>query len=200
MRLSLDGLGHRFGDGPWLFTDLTFDLGGGELCALTGPSGSGKSTLLSIIAGWQTPATGQVHRDGIAGTSWVAQNPFGVAARSALDHVVLALLARGSSRREAEPAAHDTLARFQLDPVADQPFRQLSGGEAQRLMLARATVTPAGLLLIDEPTAQLDTHSAATVIDTLGELADAGRIVIIATHDPRVAARCTRTMSLGDAA
>ena len=195
--MTLDQLGHRFGTAPWLFTDLAVELTGGDLCALTGQSGSGKSTLLSIIAGWQAPAAGRVIADGVTGTSWVAQNPFGVATRSALDHVVLALLARGRSRREAEPLAREALDRFHLGPVADRPFSHLSGGEAQRLMLARATVTPAGLLLVDEPTAQLDTHSAATVIDTLGQLADAGRIVIIATHDPRVAATCTRAITLG---
>lgn len=197
MRLILDRLGHRFGSAPWLFTDLAVELVGGDLCALTGPSGSGKSTLLSIVAGWQTPAAGRVVTEDINGLSWVAQNPFGVAPRSALDHVTLALMARGRTRRQAEPQARDALDRFGLGSVGDQPFGQLSGGEAQRLMLARATVTPAELLLVDEPTAQLDTHSAATVIDTLGHLADAGRIVIIATHDPRVAATCTRTITLG---
>lgn len=197
MRLILEHLGHRFGSGPWLFTDLGVELVGGDLCALTGPSGSGKSTLLSIVAGWQAPAAGRVVTDNIDGTSWVAQNPFGVAPRSALDHVTLALMARGQTRRQAEPQARQALDRFGLGSVGDQPFGQLSGGEAQRLMLARATVTPAELLLVDEPTAQLDTHSAATVIDTLGHLADAGRIVIIATHDPRVAATCTRAITLG---
>ncbi len=198
MRLTLDGLGHRFGDGPWLFADVDIELSGGQMCALTGPSGSGKSTLLSIVAGWQTPTVGQIRHEGIAGTSWVAQNPFGVPSRSALDHVVLALLARGLTRRQAEPLGLSALARFKLDAVARQPFRQLSGGEAQRLMLARATVTDVGLLLVDEPTAQLDTRSAATVIDTLGELANTGRIVIIATHDPRVAATCSASVALGD--
>lgn len=199
MRLTLHRVGHRFGDGPWLFTDLDIELGDGELCALTGPSGSGKSTLLSILAGWQTPAAGEVHRDGVAGIAWVAQNPFGVAGRTALDHVVLALMAGGLTRRDAEPAAHRTLARFGIDQVAGQAFRQLSGGEAQRLMLARATVMTAGLLLVDEPTAQLDTGSAATVIETLGAVAGGGRIAVVATHDPRVAATCTRTIRLGAA-
>ncbi len=105
MRLILEQLGHRFGSGPWLFTDLAVELVGGDLCALTGPSGSGKSTLLSIIAGWQTPAAGRVVTEDINGLSWVAQNPFGVAPRSALDHVTLALMARGRTRRQAEPQA-----------------------------------------------------------------------------------------------
>lgn len=197
MRLILDGLGHRFGEGAWLFTRLAVELQCGESCAVTGPSGSGKSTLLSILAGWQAPTTGQVRREDVTGVSWVAQNPFGVPGRTTLDHVVLPLLARGLTRKDAEPRARDTLGRFRLLPVADLPFGHLSGGEAQRLMLARAVLTTATLLLVDEPTAQLDPHSAATVIETLSQLADTGRIVVIATHDPRVAATCAHSITLG---
>ncbi|NCD19825.1 MAG: ABC transporter ATP-binding protein [Actinobacteria bacterium] len=197
MRLILDGLGHRFGEGAWLFTRLAVELQCGESCAVTGPSGSGKSTLLSILAGWQAPTTGQVRREDVTGVSWVAQNPFGVPGRTTLDHVVLPLLARGLTRKDAEPRARDTLGRFRLLPVADLPFGHLSGGEAQRLMLARAVLTTATLLLVDEPTAQLDPHSAATVIETLSQLADTGRIVVISTHDPRVAATCARSITLG---
>lgn len=197
MRMILDGLGHRFGEGAWLFTRLAVELQCGESCAVTGPSGSGKSTLLSILAGWQAPTTGQVRREDVTGVSWVAQNPFGVPGRTTLDHVVLPLLARGLTRKDAEPRARDTLGRFRLLPVADLPFGHLSGGEAQRLMLARAVLTTATLLLVDEPTAQLDPHSAATVIETLSQLADTGRIVVIATHDPRVAATCARSITLG---
>lgn len=65
MRLILDGLGHRFGEGAWLFTRLAVELQCGESCAVTGPSGSGKSTLLSILAGWQAPTTGQVRREDV---------------------------------------------------------------------------------------------------------------------------------------
>ena len=79
MRVDLDHVGHRYADGPLLFHDLTASLMPGHVYALTGPSGAGKSTLLGIIAGWTTPAEGQVTRQGIDSMRWIFQNPHGVA-------------------------------------------------------------------------------------------------------------------------
>lgn len=196
MWLRLDGVGHRFGAGPWLFRGLQADLGDGQIIALTGPSGSGKSTLLTLLAGWDHPAEGQIDRSNSTVT-WVAQNPFGVAQRSALDHVALPLLIQGLRYDQAQAAARRALERFGLSAVAEQPFRRLSGGEAQRLMLARAAISDASVLLVDEPTAQLDPGSAALVISCLTALAAQGRIVVIATHDPRVSAECHVAITLG---
>ena len=78
MRVDLDHVGHRYADGPLLFHDLTASLMPGHVYALTGPSGAGKSTLLGIIAGWTTPAEGQVTRQGIDSMRWIFQNPHGV--------------------------------------------------------------------------------------------------------------------------
>jgi ABC-type lipoprotein export system ATPase subunit len=117
---------------------------------------------------------------------WVFQNPQGVPGRTALDHVVLPFLAAGASRVHAEPQARELLRRFGIDSVSGSLFAALSGGEAQRLMLARAVASGADLLLVDEPTAQLDPVSAASVTRVLAGLADAGAIVVIATHDPRI--------------
>ncbi len=200
MQLTLDKVGHRFSEGPWLFRDLDAKLAAGALCAVTGASGSGKSTLLSILAGLQAPASGRVSRDGVEGVAWVPQVPFGVASRSALDHVVFPLIARGMRRQTAEVAAAGLLVQFGLGAVMRERFGSLSGGEAQRLMLARACASCPGLLLVDEPTAQLDTESAAGVIETLGALANGGRIVVIATHDGRVSATCAHSIHLGAAA
>lgn len=105
MRVDLDHVGHRYADGPLLFHDLTASLMPGHVYALTGPSGAGKSTLLGIIAGWTTPAEGQVTRQGIDSMRWIFQNPHGVAQRTAIDHVSLPLLAKGLPRREAEEQA-----------------------------------------------------------------------------------------------
>lgn len=77
MRVDLDHVGHRYADGPLLFHDLTASLMPGHVYALTGPSGAGKSTLLGIIAGWTTPAEGQVTRQGIDSMRWIFQNPHG---------------------------------------------------------------------------------------------------------------------------
>jgi len=194
----LSGLGHRFPGTAWLFRGLDDALAPGEVVGLVGPSGSGKSTLLSIIAGWLAPTAGTVRREGIEHTSWVFQNPHGVARRTALDHVALPLLAGGLSRSRAEARAHDVLAKFDLTDAAGRPFRDLSGGEAQRLMLARALAVGAGLLLVDEPTAQLDLATAATVNDVLARTASDGAIVVIATHDEHTREACTRIIDLGN--
>jgi ABC-type lipoprotein export system ATPase subunit len=197
-RVTAHGLGHQFAGGRRLFEGLELELRAGELVAVTGPSGAGKSTLLSILAGWTAPAAGTVTRQGVSHTGWVMQNPHGVPRRTALDHVALPLLARGRSRRQAAGEARDILARFDLGEAADRLFKTLSGGEAQRLMLARAVATAFDLLLVDEPTAQLDLGTAATVNAVLAQLAQADAIVVVATHDPHTRAACDRVVDLAD--
>lgn len=95
MRLVVHDLGHRFPGTDLLFEHLDFSVEPGTTAAICGPSGCGKSTLLSILAGWEKPYAGSVEREGIARTGWVFQNPVGVAQRTALDHVVFPLLAKG---------------------------------------------------------------------------------------------------------
>ncbi|GEL95975.1 ABC transporter ATP-binding protein [Cellulomonas composti] len=199
MHLSVDGLTHAFpGTGP-LFHGLTFEVRPGGATAVVGPSGSGKSTLLSIVAGWLEPDAGTVTRHGVETVCWVFQNPHGVARRTALDHVVLPLLTQDLTRSEAQDRAHEILAVFDLADVADRQFRRLSGGEAQRLMLARAVATRPDLLLVDEPTAQLDLRTARTVNDVLAGISDSGAIVLVATHDPHTRDACADVLDLADA-
>jgi ABC-type lipoprotein export system ATPase subunit len=189
-------LGHRFPGTASLFTGLDFELRPGQVVGLCGPSGSGKSTLLSILAGWVVPVEGRVETTGVRRTGWVFQNPYGVPRRTVLDHVCLPLLAKGQSRGGAQQRAMEVLASFRLAEAARQPFRELSGGQAQRLMLARAVCSAPDLLLVDEPTAQLDVITAATVNETLGGIAQDGTIVVIATHDPHTRAACTHVIDL----
>lgn len=199
-RVLLRDVGHSFdrtGE-DMLFRHLTMTLHPKHVYALTGPSGSGKSTLLSIIAGWVTPVTGTVERIGCGRVCWVLQNPHGVARRSALDHVALPFIARGERRHDAETHAMELLDAFGLTTLARKPFRDLSGGEAQRLMLARGVASHAGLLLVDEPTAQLDLNTAATVNEHLHNLSMSGAIVVVATHDPRTRDACTDLIDLRD--
>ncbi len=190
------GLGHRFPGQPFLFRELDLDLVPDTVYALTGPSGSGKSTLLSLLAGWTAPTEGTVTRPGIERVVWVFQNPHGVARRTAVDHVVFPLLARGLRRADALDRATALLADFRLDHVADREFAALSGGEAQRLMLARGLAARPELLLVDEPTAQLDTGTAQVVNHTLGALTRRGTVVVVATHDPATRDACTASIDL----
>lgn len=190
------GLGHRFGQGPWLFRGVDLTLLPGIVHALTGPSGSGKSTLLGLLAGWVVPAEGTVERLGVSGLQWVLQSPHGVAMRTALDHVTLPMLASGASRGRAEHEAGELLDRFGLGDRADARFRELSGGEAQRLMLARAVAARPSLLLVDEPTAQLDQHTSRSVSRVIRELATAHTVVVVATHDPMTQAACDKVIDL----
>ena len=198
MRVIFAGVGHRFADGPWLFRALDVVLEPGRVYALTGPSGSGKSTLLNLLSGWLLPAEGRITRVGAGKVSWVFQNPIGVAGRSAVDHVALPLLAAGAGRREAEREALRLLARFGLTHVSDRPFRALSGGEAQRLMLARGIACQPALLLLDEPTAQLDIQTAREVTRGISALRAAETIVVVAAHDVATQEACTDRLDLRD--
>lgn len=184
------GLGHRYLDQPWLFRGLNFTLEPGAKYALTGPSGSGKSTLLAILAGWLTPSAGEVLVEVSGRTSWIFQNPHGTPRRSAIDHVALPLLARGMPVEEAESEALRLLRVVHLEHVSERPFRSLSGGEAQRLMLARGVGAAPGLILVDEPTAQLDQATAAEVNEALAHLATPHTVMVVATHDRHTRDAC----------
>jgi len=197
VHVTLEAVGHRFrrSDG-WLFRDLSVRLDPGEVYALTGPSGSGKSTLLSLIARLDRPTEGAVQHFDVSTVGWVFQNPFGSPHRSALDHVALSLLASGSTVRAAEAEAEELLARFALDGLGDRRFSDLSGGEAQRLMLARGLAAKPQLLLVDEPTAQLDRRTAELVDAAIAAVADPHTVVVVATHDPRTRDACSAHIDL----
>ena len=195
-KVILEGVGHAFNPSTQLFHGLTTTLLPRHVYALIGSSGSGKSTLLSMIAGWAKPSEGTITREHIGKVSWVFQNPHGVARRTALDHVVLPYMAQGYSPAQAERLAMQQLDVFGLHDLAYRQFQELSGGEAQRLMLARGVATNADLLLVDEPTAQLDVHTADTVNERLGALSRDGMIVVIATHDHRTRDAATDVIDL----
>ena len=179
-----------------VFENLSFAVERGEIVDLVGPSGSGKSTLLSIIAGFEPPAEGTIRRNRVNRVRWVFQNPHGMPRRTAIDHVVQPLLGQGIDRTQAEDEAIAIMSTFHLTKVAAREFRELSGGEAQRLMLARAIASKPDLLLVDEPTAQLDQRTANDIDNTLTGLAQGDAIVVIATHDPNTRAACTRVIDL----
>lgn len=199
VRLELRGVAHAFAPDAPIFEGITEAMAPGQVWAVTGPSGAGKSTLLSLLAGWETPTTGSIERVGIERIGWVFQNPHGQAHRTALDHVVYPIIARGTPRVEAARRAGGILDELGLRAQADRTFAQLSGGEAQRLMLCRAMATRPDLLLVDEPTAQLDRTNAATVNAVLRSLAGIGAIVVVATHDQDTVAACSHRLMLDGA-
>lgn len=196
MSLILEDVGHEYESGRRLFAGIDLTLIPGRSYAVVGPSGAGKSTLLGVMAGDIQPAHGCVRRSDSSSANWVFQNPHGVAGRTALDHVALPFLARGHERRAAEEGAMSLLEEFGLEAVADEAFRYLSGGEAQRLMLARAIAAAPDLLFVDEPTAQLDLRTAHTVNESLRKMAGRGCIVVIATHDAGTRDSCTDIVDL----
>lgn len=196
MHVTLEAVGHRYPGGPWLFQGVNARFDAGYSYAITAPSGAGKSTLLALVAGWRAAAEGTIVREGIRKINWVFQNPYGMPRRSALDHVASPFLAAGLRRGQAQCEALELCARFGIAYLADRPFRSLSGGEAQRLMLARAVAARPELLLVDEPTAQLDTASSRRVSAAIGALCESGRIVLVATHDADTIASCDRRLDL----
>jgi lipoprotein-releasing system ATP-binding protein len=194
--VRLEAVGHGWSDDSRLFRDVSWTFGPGSLTALVGPSGSGKSTLLSIVAGMLRPLEGHVDRTDAERALWVFQNPHGVARRRALDHVALPFVARGHTRREADDQARSVLERFGLDDRGDALFGELSGGEAQRLMLARGFASAPDLMLIDEPTAQLDRATAGEVNAAITALAASGTVVVVATHDEGTRDACAAVLDL----
>jgi len=181
----------------------------GELLAVTGPSGSGKTTLLHCLAGLDDPDRGTVLVRGVALSGLPASerarhaavvlqsgNLLGVL--SAVENVEVPLLLAGTSPRRARPRALAALDRVGLAARAGHRPAALSGGEQQRVAIARALAAEPAVLVADEPTASLDATAAAAVADLLAELPRAGVAVVVATHDPAVAARADRRLALSD--
>ncbi|WP_406421066.1 ABC transporter ATP-binding protein [Streptomyces sp. NBC_00873] len=185
----------------------------GEYVTVTGPSGSGKSTFLNIAGLIDAPTSGRYLLDGIdtSGLSdteraglrgrrigFVFQSFHLLPHRSALDNVVLAMVYNGVPRRERPGRARDALQRVGLGHrMAALPTR-LSGGERQRVAIARALVARPSLLLCDEPTGNLDTATADSVLGLLDDLHKDGMTIVVITHDPSVAARGVRTLAIRD--
>ena len=190
------------------------DIFAGEVLAVMGPSGSGKSTLLHALAGVLKPDTGTVSYDGINVTalseverSALRLSEFGFVFQfgqllpdlSALDNVSLPLLLSGLPRRRALRQAQSWLDRLGLDGHGDKLPSELSGGQAQRVAIARSLVNAPKIVFADEPTGSLDSLAAENVMLTLTELARAtGTTVVIITHDPRTAAYADREIIVRD--
>jgi ABC-type lipoprotein export system ATPase subunit len=175
------------------------DVEPGRMLAVTGPSGSGKSTLLAVLAGLVAPDAGDISPADRAVRSGVVFQGYGLLpVLTAAENVELPLQLRGLLREEVRRRAEEALARAGLPDIADRLAEELSGGQRQRVAVARALVVAPGLLVADEPTAELDADTAALLLRALRAEADAGASVVIATHDPDVAALCDATLHLVD--
>ncbi|GMA16916.1 ABC transporter ATP-binding protein [Deinococcus metallilatus] len=169
----------------------------GDRVALLGASGSGKSTLLHLLGGLDTPTSGTVTWPALGNgqdlrpgkVAFVFQAQSLMPPLTALENVALPLLLNGKPPNEAQEEAAFWLERLELLPLADHLPEELSGGQAQRVAVARALVTHPRLILADEPTGQLDSATAQHLLDVLLAALDPGAALVMATHDPDVARR-----------
>jgi putative ABC transport system ATP-binding protein len=208
--IDLTGLSKSFGSRT-LWQDLTFTIEAGRLLALTGPSGSGKSTLLNCLGLLDTPTTGTMrhHDQDITELSprkarvyrrdtlgYLFQNYALIDNATIADNLSVAVRPIRSNRG-SRPTVAQALQQVGLAGRDDDIVHRLSGGEQQRVALARLIVKQPALVLADEPTGALDLDNTHMVIATLRALADAGCAVVIATHDPTVRDLCDSVLQVG---
>ncbi len=202
MQLSLREIGVSFGHRV-LFDSVSFSLNEGDSLAVMGPSGVGKSTLLSVIAGLTNPTHGEVCFDyglSLGRLEYLMQSAPLLVRRSVIDNVCLARRIQGPSLEVLDEDVSSILARLGLEAHAMTPVYKLSGGERQRVAVARTAILRPDILLADEPTASLDAWSRDVVMDVLLEPTRPQGIVIVSTHDPAVADKCSRVLRLSSSA
>ncbi len=202
-----------FGPTPAL-RGATVAVAPGEIVAIMGPSGSGKSTLLHCLAGILVPDSGEIHFDGRrvdtmdeTGRSTLRRDSFGfvfqfgqlVPELTAEENVALPLLLDGVGRAEALGRARGWFDRLDLGGLERRRSGELSGGQAQRIALARGLVAEPDVVFADEPTGSLDSLSGEQVMELLvGAARDQGSAVVLVTHEPRVAAYADREIIVRD--
>ena len=213
MSLELIRVSHSYGPGrPAVVRDVSLAIASGETVALMGTSGSGKTTLLTILGLLIRPTLGHVYLDGdpISAShrdadplrsscfAWVFQSGNALGRRTALDNAALGLLTRGRTVREAATVAMEALDAVGLGHLAAREARSLSGGELQRVCIARALAVRPRFLFADEPTGQLDHTTTLEVVTALLDNRPRGTAVLIATYQAEVAARCGRVLRIID--
>lgn len=217
--ITLHGASKVYETGDVSFTALDgvdLAIGAGEFVGVVGPSGSGKSTLLNLIAGIDRPSGGQVVVDGVEVSAlsendaarWRGRN-IGVVFQffqllptlSLAENVMLPMdFCSVHVRRERPTIARELLDRVGLADHADKLPSEVSGGQQQRVAIARALANDAPLILGDEPTGNLDSESAATMMDLFDDLVASGRTMVMVTHDRDLARRTRRIITVKDGA
>jgi putative ABC transport system ATP-binding protein len=193
---------------------VSLSIARGEMVSLVGPSGSGKSTLLNLIGALDAPSSGHISIDGVrlSGLSdnhltRVRRDKIGfifqffnlLPSLSCEENVALPLHLRGWDRRKARDRANELLDLVGLTKRTHHLPDELSGGERQRVAIARALSVYPPVLLADEPTGNLDTHTGADILHLIRDLnTRLGATVLMVTHDREVAATCPRTITLRD--
>ena len=214
-QLQTEQLGRIYPSGDGQITALrpfshTFAPG---LTAVVGPSGSGKSTLLNLLAGFDTPTSGRVLVGGndihalseagradfrLANYGFVFQSHNLVAILTAQENVEFPLMLAGIAPKVRRDRARALLSQVGLESRLSHLPAQLSGGEAQRVAVARALVTDPAVLLADEPTGNLDTRTGQTILELLLRPASEGKTVVLITHDPDIAALASHRLRVRD--
>jgi putative ABC transport system ATP-binding protein len=192
---------------------IDLDVFPGEFVAIVGPSGSGKSTLMNLLGCLDTPSDGvyEIGGDNVAGVTrdqlaeirnrrvgFVFQSFNLLPHLSALENVELPMLFGGVSPKERRTRASELLEKVGLGDRLDHKPTELSGGQMQRVAIARSLAMNPDILLADEPTGNLDTSSGTDIMSIFNELWQSGRTLIIITHDPALARRASRVVEIRD--
>jgi len=204
---------HMGGHALEALRDVSLNIGKGEFVSIMGPSGSGKSTLMNIIGCLDTPSEGEYYLEGrnVAGLTFdqlasirnrmlgfVFQNFNLLPYATAWENVELPLLFNGKNAKKRRERVAELLKAVGLLDWKEHRPSELSGGEQQRVALARALANDPPIILADEPTGNLDSHSGEEIMGLLGKLWKDGRTIVMVTHDDRIAARSERTIRLFD--
>lgn len=214
--IEMAGVAKAFGRGPErqvVLKNVSLRVDRGEFVAIVGPSGSGKSTLMNLIGFLDVPTEGVYRFEGIE-TNRLGDNELAelrnrkigfifqqfnlLPGLTALENVELPLVYAGVGKRRRREIAIGLLESLGLGDRLHHRPHQLSGGQQQRVAIARALAVSPSLLLADEPTGSLDSRTGAEVLDLIGRLNAEGNTVILVTHDPQVAARAGRVVSVRD--